>query len=142
MIKTLNRGISAPLAITVIIILSLLLIGGTMVWQYQLPSEEEFKKEGKPEPIFSDDCDELTAELENLIEKANHCEQRTDCLIIEHSVCELGPFILVNKNADLSILQKGMGKYMINCGVCDWAPLSQEEKETMECIGGRCTLAL
>jgi len=142
MIKTLNRGVSAPLAIGAIIVLSLLLVGGIIVWQYQVPSGEEFEKEGKPEMTFSDDCDKLANELESLIEEANYCEQKMDCLIIEHSACELGPFILINKDTDLSDLQRGMAKYMTNCGVCDWAPLSPEQRETIDCIEGRCTLSL
>ena len=141
MAELFNKKITAYSAFAIIIVLAIVLVGGIIVWQYQFPSGEEFYQEGElKKGFFSDDCEKLASQLENLVEKMNYCEERTDCLIIQHSVCALGPFILINKDADMDKLGEGMGKYLMNCGTCDWAPLTTENMEKVDCVNNVCKL--
>lgn len=146
MLKTLNKGISTPLAITIIVVLTVILVGGILGYQYWWTLEKPVPTPTpeptpisvptpifEPEIIFSDDCEELFEQIKDLIKQANYCNTDDDCII--------GDFLcgkLVNENADLTKIEEGLRKYEENCNppalLC--APLP--EKEDIKCSNNKC----
>jgi len=134
-----NKGISTVLGISIVIILVIILAGTIMIWKYRFgeSGEEVINSLGGQEISFSENCDELSKQLETLIVQVNYCDNDPECLFIEHDICSLGPYILVNRGADLTALYKGMGESRTRCPVCDWLP---EEKQTAKCLNHICVI--
>ena len=137
-----NKGIFTTLGITIIVVSIIVLVGTILIWKYRfIGFEEEMATTPNGVKItFSEDCNELSKQLYDLVKEANYCNNDPECLLIEHNICSLGPYIFVNRGADLTKLYEGIGKFQTNCPVCDRAPLTQEQKEKVKCLNNICVV--
>ncbi len=134
------KKISTPIAITIIVILAVILIGGIFICQYRFSLPEIFFIP-KPGVSFSNDCNELIRQINNLVEKANYCSADVDCLISTEVTKFCGCWGLINKNADLSKINVGQTKYgELNCPVltCEKCMLLPQQKD-IKCVNKKCT---
>lgn len=133
------KKISTSLAITIIVILSIILIGGIFIYQYRF-SLPEIPFIPKPGVSFSNDCNELIQQINNLVEKANYCNVDSDCLISTEVTKFCGCWGLINKNADLSKINVGQAKYgklncpILMCGECMLLP----QQDDIKCVNNKC----
>ncbi len=137
MFKYLNRSISMPIAIGIIVILIILVGGGTFIYQYYWPKTE-------PQPIsFSNDCNELIRQVSNLVEEANYCNADSDCTISTETTKFCGCWSLINKNADLSKIKEGNEKYnKLNCPILMCAEcMLTPQQEDIECVNHKCVVS-
>ena len=137
------KKISTPLAITIIVILAILLIGGVFIYQYRfsLPEIPFIPKVGVS---FSNDCNKLIQQINDLVEKANYCSSDSDCLISTETTKFCGCWSLINKNADLAKIKEGNEKYIglncpvLMCGECMLLPTQGDIKcSNNKCVDGR-----
>lgn len=139
MFKHLNRGISAPLAIGIIAILTIVIGGGIIVYQYYFMPPTEF-----PPMSFSNNCNEVIRQVNNLVEKANYCNTDSDCVVSTETTKFCGCWSLINKNADLSKIKEGNEKYaqlncpVLSCAECMLLPTQGDIKcSNNKCVDGR-----
>jgi|APSaa5957512622_1039677.scaffolds.fasta_scaffold96637_1 hypothetical protein len=95
-------------------------------------SEEKF--------VLSDDCNELKAQINDLIDEANYCEEDSDCIISEEFTKGCDCFSIINNDVDLSLVKDGWDKYAeLNCFAdsCEPCALTPDSKDVL-CVKSKC----
>lgn len=90
-------------------------------------------------PITS--CEELEAQINSLIEEANHCVQDDDCVVKspDFLVCPFGNYLLLNNKADIRQIEEAVKRYSADrCMLCNYEPPDYPEPEDIKCRGNKC----
>ncbi len=140
MFKYLNRGISTSLAIIIIVALALILISGILVFQYKFPETGLIIFFPKLGITFSGDCNKLIKQINNLVEKANYCDEDSDCVVsTEINVCPWSCYNLFNKDANLAKIREGIEKYKNKeCVDCVSECMLLPKPEDIKCQNNKC----
>lgn len=106
--------------------------------------EERIMQYASPPKIVtslgSKQCAELETEIRTMIDNANQCNQNTDCVVTSEFSCHFGPYHLVNKSADLTILRQRLEQYTQSCKkLCNMYELTYSPtQEQLKCIANKC----
>ena len=151
----LNREISSLLGVFIIALVASLAIGGVIVARYYwLVSQIEFLSSPPrthQEETFDlsqiYDCNELYNLEMNLIEKANYCDNKSDCIITSEIPQQCETWALANKNADLKEIKINIGKIYerrdeLECPVYEicMEPAPVPSEEEIKCIDVKCSV--
>lgn len=91
-------------------------------------------------PLTQGNCATLEAQVKDLIDKANRCNEDTDCAASSPNflVCPFGCYLLLNKDADTKPIEAGIKNYTQNCQGCLYECPYFPEPDDIKCINRKC----
>lgn len=91
-----------------------------------------------PQPQQS--CEELEAHIKGLIEQAGQCNEDSGCMATSPAflTCPFGCYLMLNKNADTSQIEKDVAKYSENCPLCKYRCRGMPKPDEIKCINNKC----
>jgi hypothetical protein len=84
------------------------------------------------------DCEQLEGEVNDLITEANYCEVDTDCEVNFDFSCPFGCENLVNKDADLTLIQEKVNIYYEECDMCIYTCREPPMEDEIKCLENKC----
>lgn len=85
------------------------------------------------------DCKKLEHQIQSSITKLNYCSKDDDCVADGECLCPFGSYWLINKNADLSKINKQVKKYL-QCQRCEYECDNHPKKEHIKCKKKKCVV--
>jgi hypothetical protein len=79
----------------------------------------------------------LEAQIKNLIEEANYCTSKEDCIEVSYG-CPFGCSNLINKQYDTAQIEKGVEKYNVNGRNCLYKCMKAPSRGEIDCINNKC----
>lgn len=133
-----NKKIPFPIAVIIIAVLAALVIGTVIYCQKRGWGSPSILFPPK-EITFSNDCNELIRQINDLVAKANYCNVDSDCAISTEVTKFCGCWSLINKNADLTKIKEGNEKYQLNCPpvLCAECMLTPQQGD-IKCENHKC----
>lgn len=107
-----------------IVIIGLIIISGCI--ENKIPEEEY--------------CETLKKDVNEEIEKANYCDEDSDCVALspDFLICPFGCYLLLNKNADITQIQNGIKNYGKNCPLCKYRCSYIPSSSDIKCTNNKC----
>lgn len=87
---------------------------------------------------YDTECDWQVAEIMWTIDLNNHCNEDSDCKIVDGFGCPLGCYYLVKKDRDLTVYQRTIDRYYEQCPHCIWDCPSLPSQDQVKCQNNKC----
>jgi len=123
--------------IVIVIVAAVLIVGTTIYTKTTTPSQEPAVPAANTP---KQNCEELEAQIKDSVEQASRCNEGSDCTIVEPEflVCPFGCYLVVNKGADFTSIEKDMSEYSKKCPTCDYGCIMPPPLYKPLCTNNKC----